>query len=451
MTSPARRAAHRALRDVHRGRADLATALERARGRLDDPRDRALAGAIATGTLRWRAALDHLLAQVSARPLPRIDAAVLDLLRGAVFELRFLDRVPAHATVDDAVALTREVARPAAARFVNGLLRRLSDPGCAASLPPAPRSGRETPRAEVLDYLAVTLSHPRWLAERWVDRHGLEAAQAWARFDNEPAPVTLHANRLRGAPEEIADRLAAQGVRTARGRWADGALAVTAGHPRTTPALAHGDVLVQDEAAQLVAALVEAAPGMRVLDVCAAPGGKTVGMAGAMAGRGVLVAGDLRPRRLAVLQATVRRCGAEAVRLVRLDAAQPLPFAPTFDRVLVDAPCSGLGTLRSDPDIRWRVTPDRLATFGLRQESLLAHAAATVRAGGRIVYATCSPEPEENEHVVARFRRTHAHFRVVRPAAPAAARFLDAEGYFRTLPFRDGLQAFFAAVLERRH
>ena len=450
MISPARRAAHRVLRTVHTGRADLATALERARGRLDDPRDRALAGAIVTGTLRWRAALDHLLAQVSERPLGRIDAAVLDVLRAGAFELRFLDRVPARATVHDAVALTRAVARPGADRFVNGLLRRLSDPRCPASLPPAPRSGKKPTRAEALDYLGITLSHPRWLAERWVDRHGLDAAAAWARFDNEPAPVTLHANRLRGAPDEIAERLAGQGVRTAGGRWAPRALAVREGHPGATPAFAHGDILVQDEAAQLIAALVAAGPGMRVLDVCAAPGGKTVDLAGAMADRGVLVAADLRPRRLAVLEATVRRCGAECVRLVRLDAAAPLPFAPVFDRVLVDAPCSGLGTLRSDPDIRWRFTPDRLAALAHRQDSLLTRAAAAVRAGGWLVYATCSGEPEENEHVVARFRRTHPHFEVVRPAAPEAARFLDAEGYFRTLPFRDGLQAFFGAVLERR-
>ena len=450
MTSPARRAAHRVLRTVHAGRADLATALERARGRLDDSRDRALAGAIATGALRWRAAIDHLLGQVSERPLSRIDAPVLDVLRAGGFELRFLDRVPAHATVHDAVALTREVARPGADRFVNGLLRRLSDPRCPATLPPAPRSGEETTRAEALDYLAIALSHPRWLAERWLDRHGLDAAAAWARFDNEPAPVALHANRLRATREEAAERLAAQGVRATAGRWAPHALAVGTGLPVATPAFADGDVLVQDEAAQLVAALVEAEPGMRVLDVCAAPGGKTVDLAGDMAGRGVLVAADLRPRRLALLAATVRRCGAACVRLVRLDAAAPLPFAPAFDRVLVDAPCSGLGTLRSDPDIRWRVTPDRLATFARRQDAVLARAAAVVRPGGRLVYATCSGEPEENEHVVARFRRAHPRFAIVRPATPEAARFVDAEGCFRTLPFRDGLQAFFGAVLERK-
>ncbi len=449
MTSPARRAAHRVLRTVHTGRADLATALEHARGGLADARDRALAGAIAAGALRWRAAIDHLLGQVAERPLGRVDAAVLDVLRAGVFELRFLDRVPAHATVHDAVSLTREVARPGAERFVNGLLRRLSDPRCPAALPSAPRSAGKTARAEALDYLAITLSHPRWLAERWLDRHGLDDAAAWARFDNEPAPVSLRANRLRATREEAAERLAAQGVRTAAARWAPDALDVSTGHPGFTPAFADGDVLVQDEAAQLVAALVEARPGMRVLDVCAAPGGKTVGIAGDMAGRGVLVAADLRPRRLTVLEATVRRCRAECVRLVRLDATRPLPFAPIFDRVLVDAPCSGLGTLRSDPDIRWRMTPDRLASLALRQDALLARAAATVRAGGRLVYATCSGEPEENEHVVARFRQTHPHFRIVRPAAPEAARFLDAADCFRTLPFRDGLQAFFGAVLER--
>ena len=450
MTAPARRAAHRILRSVHTGRADLATALERARRTLDDPRDRALAGAIAAGTLRCRAAIDHLLAQASTRPLERIDPEVLDLLRAAAFQLRFLDRVPARAAVYDAVALSREVAAPGADRFVNGLLRRLADPDAPGSLPPAPGADGATARAEALDYLAVTLSHPRWLAERWLDRYGLDAAVAWARFDNEPAPVTLHANRLRGTPQQVAQRLAAQGVRTAAAQWAGDALTVTAGRPGATPAFGNGEILVQDEAAQLVAGLVAAAPDLRVLDLCAAPGGKTIGLAGAMAGRGMLVAADLRPRRLAVLDATVRRCGAKCVRLLQLDAAAPLPLAPVFDRVLVDAPCSGLGTLRSDPDIRWRLTADRLATLASRQSAFLDHAADAVRLGGRLIYATCSSEPEENEEVVTRFRRTHPRFRVVRPEAPELARFLDADGYFRTLPFRDGLQAFFAAVLERQ-
>lgn len=450
MTAPSRRAAHRVLRSVHRGRADLATALDRARGRLDDPRDRALAGAISTGTLRWRAAIDHLLAQVSRRPLERIDAAVLDILRAGVFQLRYLDRVPARAAVHDAVALSREVAAPGADRFVNGLLRRLSDPRCPASLPPAPPAGTETERAAALDYLAVTLSHPRWLAERWLDRHGLDAATAWARFDNAPAPVTLHANPLRATRDEVRERLAGEGVDAAASRWARHGLEVIAGRPDATTGFEDGAFWVQDEAAQLVAALTAPAPGMRVLDLCAAPGGKTVALAGDMAGRGTLVATDLRPRRLALLKATVRRCGAERVRLARVDAGAPLPFGPAFDRVLVDAPCSGLGTLRSDPDIRWRVRPDALAAFAARQGAFLAHAAAAVRRGGRLIYATCSGEPEENEEVVARFRRTHAGFDLVRPSAPEVTPFVDADGHFRTLPFRDGLQAFFGAVLERR-
>lgn len=452
MIAPARRAAHRVLRSVHARRADLSTALARARRPLDDARDRALAGEIAAGTLRWRAAADHLLAQVSSRPLDALDVDVLDLLRAAVYQLRWLERVPARAVVHDAVELARELGPAGTDRFVNGVLRTLSDERRPTSLParPPPPTGADEDRRAVLDYLSVTQSHPRWLVERWLDRHGMDAASSWVRFNNEPPPVTLQANQLKGSVQDLTDRLATCGVQTTPARWAPGALRVTAGLPLATPLNAEGRLLVQDEAAQLVTALVDAGPDARVLDVCAAPGGKAVGLAGAMANHGLLVAADLRPRRLALLKETLNRCGVRCGHVVRLDGAASLPFDAVFDRVLVDAPCSGLGTLRSDPDIRWRHPPESLRTLATRQLTLLSQAAAVVRRGGMLVYATCSSEPEENEEVIGRFETMHPDFSVVTPAEPRLSRFIDAVGHFRTLPFRDGLQAFYGAVL-RRH
>ena len=235
----------------------------------------------------------------------------------------------------------------------------------------------------------------------------------------------------------------------AAGRWSPATLVVTRGNPLATTLARRGLFLVQDEASQLVAELVRARPGDRVLDACAAPGGKTVAIAGAMADRGLLVAGDLRRARLALLADTLAGCGCRSARIVRLDARAPLPFGPAFDWVLVDAPCSGLGTLRRDPDIRWRRTPDELPALARVQSALLDAAAAVVAPGGRLVYATCSSEPEENRHVVEAFLGRAPGFTVDPPRAPHLAPLLDAAGCVQTLPHRDSLEAFFAAVLRR--
>ena len=451
MTAPARAAAHRVLRDVHTGRRDLAHAQARVRRSLADPRDRALVAEIALGTLRWRAALDHLLQQVSSRGLDTVDPDVLDLLRAAAYQLRHLQRVPAHAVVDDAVALTRTVGRAHAAGYVNAVLRALAARPATAALPPRPAdaaaAGRDLDRKQALAYLGTTQSHPRWLVERWLDRHGFEVAERWTSFNNTAAPITLRVNRLRTSPADLAAQLVEQGVEVAAGRWSPATLVVTRGNPLATELAGRGLFLVQDEASQLVAELVRARPGDRVLDTCAAPGGKTVAIAGAMADRGLLVAGDLRPARLSLLADTLAGCGCRSTRIVRLDARRPLPFGPAFHWVLVDAPCSGLGTLRRDPDIRWRRTPDELRPLAQMQSALLDAAAAVVAPGGRLVYATCSSEPEENQHVVEAFLGRAAGFTVEPPGAPQLAALLDAGGCVQTLPHRDSLEAFFAAVL----
>jgi 16S rRNA (cytosine967-C5)-methyltransferase len=210
---------------------------------------------------------------------------------------------------------------------------------------------------------------------------------------------------------------------------------------------------VQDEASQLVSYVVDARPGERVLDLCASPGGKTVAMAADMRDTGLLVASDVRPRRVSLLADTVRASGAARVRLVHLSASGDLPFQPSFDRVLVDAPCSGLGTIRRDPDIRWRRSRHDLQVFARDQLELLRRAAVVVRPGGRLVYATCSSEPEENEGVIDTFLAGQPGFGLVdlRSApTPAIAPVLDARGMLRTLPFAHGLEAFFAVALERR-
>jgi 16S rRNA (cytosine967-C5)-methyltransferase len=460
MIAPARIAAYEILKAVSSGRSDLPTAIASARDGLRDDRDRALAAEIATGVQRWRAALDHLIAALSKRAVDRLDSEIVDILRLSGYQLLHLSRVPASAVVDDAVKLTRHARKQSAAGFVNAVLRALSRRRNDLPLPARPPSpsGTSVPaggdggdRDAILDYLSITFSHPRWLVERWLDRWGFETTEAWLRFNNTPAPLTLRANRLRATPEEVIERLAADDVHLVRGRFAPDALIVESGHPlRGRP---EGLFVVQDEASQLVALLAEPRPGWRVLDACASPGGKTTALAAALDASGRLIASDVRRRRMTLLRKTLTAAGADRVRLVQMDLLHPLPFTRPFDLVLVDAPCSGLGTLRRDPDLRWRRNERDLPALAAAELVMLQHAAAVVAPGGRLVYATCSSEPEENEGVVDAFLATTPDFAPF-DARQAASRLprevIDARGHLRTEPHTHGLEAFFGAVLVRR-
>jgi 16S rRNA (cytosine967-C5)-methyltransferase len=440
MIAPARLAAYDVLRAVNSGRADLPAALARARQPLSDERDRALAGEIATGTLRWQGAFDRVIETYTKRDPGRLDPEVLDVLRLTIFQLLHLDRVPASAAVNDAVNLTRKAGKKSAAPLVNAVLRRVSRERNRLPLPP---------REDAIDYLSTTLSHPRWLVERWLDRYGFDNAEAWCRFDNGPAALTLRANRLRTTPGALAEALLAHGVRTRPGRFAPDALIVEDGNPLATPLDGTGLFVVQDEASQLVGLMAGARTGERVLDLCAAPGGKTTAMAAAMADKGLIIAADVRGKRVQLLTRTVAASGATSIRVVRADAAEPLPFQPVFDVVLVDVPCSGLGTLRRDADIRWRIREAQLPTLAATQLRILQSAATAVRPGGRLIYATCSSEPEENDDVVRAFLEAHQEFSSAKTDGlpEAVLPLLTSEGHLRTLPFRDGLEAFFAAPL----
>lgn len=449
MIAPARIAAYDILRAVSAGRADLPAAIALARETLVDNRDRALAADIATGVQRWRGALDYLIEHFAKRPTDRLDPEVVEILRLSAYQLLHLTRVPASAVVDDAVKLTRKAAKTSAAGFVNAVLRALSRRRHALPLPPLPPDPGD--RDAALAYLSVTLSHPRWLAERWYARYGFDAARAWMEFDNHPPPLTIRVNRLRNSAEQLSERLAAEGVELSPARFAPDGFIVKSGHPLRGAGVAAGWFVVQDEASQLVALLAGDAPRGRVLDACASPGGKTTAIAAAMTG-GAVVACDVRTRRMELLRRTVAASGAANVRLVQADLLEPLPFSAAFDCVVVDAPCSGLGTLRRDPDIKWRRRERDLPALARAQSVMLRHASAVVAPGGRLVYSTCSSEPEENDAVVAAFLRDHPGFRQV-SATEAASRLprevVDPSGCLRTQPHRHGLEAFYGAVLIR--
>jgi 16S rRNA (cytosine967-C5)-methyltransferase len=449
MIAPARTAAFTALRDVNAGRVDLPAALAAVRPTLQDERDRALATDLVTGTLRWQRQLDYLIEHFAKRPLTRLDFEVLQILRLGAYQLLHLDRVPAAAAVNDAVAMTRRARKTSAAGLVNAVLRAISRNSHRLPLPLRPPDG------DPLPYLEVSLSHPAWLANRWLQRYGFDAAEAWEKFNNAAAPLTIRVNRLKVDAVSLTRALAEHGVAVEPARYAPDGLIVTSGNPLRTPLASTGQFFLQDESSQLVALLGAPEPGMKVLDTCASPGGKTTAMAAMAGDRAEIVATDVRSARVQLLRETVAASGARNIRVLQADLEAGLPFASEFDVVFVDAPCSGLGTVRRDPDIRWRRAEADLAPLAASQLNMIRNAADAVRPGGRLIYSTCSSEPEENERVVESFLAGNGHFAPIDLRGNTTARIdalepvLDEGGVLRTTPHEHGLEAFYGAVLRR--
>ena len=450
--APAREAAVDALIELGARRADLSHVVARMRGRIQDRRDAALAAEIVAGTVRWLARIDALLAGAAERPLTAIALPVQAVLRAAIFQIDHLDRVPAHAVVHDAVEQVRALGHPRLAGFVNAVLRRIADPQRRPALPSPPPAGASVD--EQVAYLSIVESHPEWLVRRWLARDGYDATLAAVRFNNARPGLTVRVHSDQLTRDAFIARLGEFGIEAAPCRYAPDGVVVAANAHLDDIELLGGVYTIQDEGSQLVALAAGVASGHRVLDVCAAPGGKALAMATAAGHSGLVVAGDYRPKRVALLRQGVAS-SLTPVHLVRHDVDRGVPFGPVFDRVVVDAPCSGLGTLRRDPDIKWTRQEAELAGMAARQRRLLGNACSAVAPGGALVYATCSSEPDENEHVVDAFLAEHPAFgRGALPrwmSAPAGGLppLHNARGELATHPSSHGLEAFFAAVLVR--
>ncbi len=426
---------------VERSGAWASRLLETHEQRFPDRRDRALLHETVLGVLRRKRVIDAVLQQASSRPLENVDGLVLATLRVGAYALVSLDRVPDHAAVSTAVDSIRR-RKPQAAGYVNGVLRRVARRGPGA-LP-------ERPVERSVAAWSLWSSHPDWWVERLVERCGWDATIALLEANNRPARTTLRPNVARISAARLAATLAERGCRTRPGRVVGDSLRVFSGSPGD--ALSKGLCWVQDEASQLVSELAAVKPGMHVLDACAAPGGKTMHLANLVGPRGRVVAADRHAGRMKRLLRNVERCALDQVVPLIADMTAVPPFDTRFDRILVDAPCSGTGTLRRHPEIRWRLTPEAIKLISLRQQSLLERAAGLLAEGGRLVYSVCSMEPEEGERVIAAFLDRFPEFSPVDLAAelPAAARPLVGKDRFvRTDPSRDGLDGFFAAALER--
>ncbi|HEX5833838.1 MAG TPA: 16S rRNA (cytosine(967)-C(5))-methyltransferase RsmB [Pyrinomonadaceae bacterium] len=418
--SPARRAAFDILREVEAGAfSSILLATEEPKLK---PADRALTHELVLGVLRWQLWLDKLIDHFTKRRVESLDVAVRLALRLGLYQLRFLTRVPAPAAVNESVNLVRSAKVSSAAAFVNAVLRR------------AIREAEFDPAKDVTDpveKLAIETSHPDWLIERWVSQFGIVEAEAFARANNRVPPTAFRLVE-RDLRNEILERLqSADGIVEPSAVAQDG-WRVSGASALVRELATQGKIYLQDEASQLVAQTVDLQPGERALDLCAAPGGKTTLMAQRAEGRALIVASDRFRKRLDTVIKISASHNLTSIKSLVLDAAQPLPFENSvFDRILIDAPCSGTGTLRRNPEIRWRTSESDIRELATQQKLFLKHAARVLKPGGQLVYSTCSVERDENEQVIDAFLDSHTDFQLLKT--------------IRTWPHREGTDGFFIA------
>lgn len=443
-----RRLAFEVLSRVEEGAfADLA--LDAALGRsVLAGRDRGLATELVYGVLRHRGRVDFALGRLCSKPLASVETRVRTLLRIGAYQLLNLDRVPARAAVHTTVELARALRLERATGFINGILRALDRQRDAIPWPDA--------QTDPLGHLQHVLSTPAWLARRWLKELGPEGAEALAAAQLEAAPFTLRVNSLRTDREAFLAALHEQGHEAEPCVYAPEGVRVLRRGDAPLPGADRGWYQVQDEASMLVPRLLGPAQGERILDVCSAPGGKTTQIA-ALCGNGArILATDLHPQRVALVAEGARRLGCEGVEAREWDFTRPAAFAEpeSFDRVLVDAPCSGLGVLRRNPETRWRRTEADIFSLAEVQAGILANAAPLVRRGGVLLYSLCTWTPEETSGVLEPFLAAHPDFERedLRKGAPEHwAPLFDEQGALRTRPdLHGGMDAFFALRLRRR-
>ncbi|MEI8188473.1 MAG: 16S rRNA (cytosine(967)-C(5))-methyltransferase RsmB [candidate division NC10 bacterium] len=405
--------------------------------------DRALVTELVYGVLRWRGKLDWILAPLLDRPLARLDPVVHQLLRLGTYQLACLTRIPDFAAVDETVSLARKIGAARSAGYVNAVLRAVV-------------RGKDRqppdPLRDPLAYWGGVGSHPTWLAARWLDRLGSAEGGELMTANNRVPPLTLAANRLKAEGEEVGRLLAQGGAAVTPGRFFPGIFTLRgAGSLTDFPGFGAGLFFPMDEAGVLPVLALDLLSGQRVLDACAGGGGKSALIAAAVGGTGEVVALDRSPRALRRLTAAALRLGLATVRPTLYDArVSGEAWAGQFPRVLLDAPCSGLGTIRRRPEIKWRRRPSDLAQAAALQRALLTGVARAVADGGLLVYSTCSLEPEETDEVIGAFLDTHPDFALEAPG-PALRPFCDpvTEGILRAWPHRHDTDGFFVARLRR--
>jgi 16S rRNA (cytosine967-C5)-methyltransferase len=408
--------------------------------------DKAFAREIVYGVLRWRGRLDWIIAAYSRIKPSRLERAILAILRMGAYQILFMDRVPAAAAVDESVKLAKGMRKKEATAFINGILRGIAEKRKEITYPDL--------QTHPIEYIAAFHSHPLWLVRRWIDQFGRKETMALCQANNQFPLLTVRVNTLKASREQVIRQLRDEGIEASPTPFSPAGLRI-----ESPPALAswgplqQGWLQVQDEAAQLVSLILAPKPGQRIIDLCAAPGGKTTHLAELMQNQGEIIAVDVSPTKLQLVQENCRRLGISMVKAMALDATRPLPFPPaSFDDCLIDAPCTGLGTLRRHPEGKWRIKEQDISRLQEMQGQILRQAAPLVKQGGVLVYSTCTLTKEENEEVIEVFLSEHKEFSLEHAARllpRGCEELVDEKGCLRTLPHRHKTDGFFAARMSR--
>ena len=400
---------------------------------------------IVYGTLRMRGRLDWIIGRLYRGNFLSMEVRIKNILRTGIYQLLFTDRIPDFAVVNEAVEITKKM-HPAGAGLVNAVLRNAIRKKDEIAYP---EMGKDPSL-----HITIVHSHPLWMVKRWIAMFGVEETAALCKANNEIPPVALRVNILETTRERARDALLQDGFDVKLTAFSPDGLILSnpAMSIRDTTCYTAGHIQVQDEASQLIAHLVDPKEGENVLDLCAGAGGKTTHLAAIMNNRGSITAFDINEKKIDALRKNARRIGVTIVDAYAGDAREMLgeAFFGRFDKIIVDAPCSGLGTLRRNPEIKWRSSPEGVSKCAAQQKAIMNNAALYLKKGGSLIYSTCTSMPEENEDVIDGFISHHRNFICIHPPNTIDSRFVNARGYFQSYPHRHGTDGFFGAVLRKK-
>lgn len=403
--------------------------------------DRRFVTELVYGTIKAKGTIDWLLEQLVSRPLNKIEPIILNILRLGVFQIYFLERIPASAACNESVNLAKKYGHDGVVKFVNGVLRGAVRSKTSIVYPDAEKDPKQ--------YLALKEMHPEWLVKRWLKQFGFEDTQILCRFDNESPPLTLRVNTLVTDRKTLLAQLLEDEFEAEPSRWCDDGIVCN-----KIPSLSllfskyNNEFYIQDESSMLVAPILSPKPGETVIDVCSAPGGKTTHLAQLMQNKGIIYATDIHEHKIALIEENSKRLGIKIIKPSVNDAAEFNPeWEAVADCVLVDAPCSGLGVLRRRAEARWRKTKLDLKTFPPLQRDILRNAARYVKPGGRLVYSTCTLEQAENHYIPAEFLENNPNWQYAAFSHPLTGDIVDE---LQLLPQREGTDGFYICALVRK-
>ncbi len=443
--SRARYYAYQALKKFDEGAPSIDPYIERIYEKNLPRRDQALAVELILGIIRWLNKIDYIISRFSKRSLASLDHSVRTALRLGIYQIVFLNRIPSSAATDEAVELVKKDRGLSGASFVNGILRRISRSGKGMLLP-------ERDTNEIL-WLSLEYSHPVWMIRRWIKRFGTEEAERILAANNEHPIVSLWINTDRFQVSDVIECLRKEGIELQPSHYLENGFIIRRGYPYQTEIFKKGGFYIQDEASQLIPTLYGGGVSGYAVDICCAPGGK--GMKMAHDAQDLFVVGmEISYPRLILLKENLKRMQIKHFSPVMADAEGACPLKRQFDLALVDAPCSGTGVIRRNPEIKWRLKENDFGLFQAKQLALLAEASQVVKENGFLLYSVCSIEEEENESVVTSFLSMNPDFKLENLSSKVSDKiypFLDQNIFFRTYPHRDRMDGFFAALFKRKN